>query len=168
MNHKRHRAFMLMEMLVVVMLTLAGTGLITMGLASIIKSHKRIANLSNRYALVNDFFDTLRADVRAGTAVAWIDGDDAAPRQLQITGGTQSVLYRILVDSVERIDGGHIVKQWDMQHTDVTLQIESDRASEDLVRVSVLWHQKNKYDPDASRRFAATLRCVGELSHAPD
>lgn len=168
MNHKRHRAFMLMEMLVVVMLTLAGTGLITMGLASIIKSHKRIASLGNRYALVNDFLDTLRTDVRAGTAVAWIDGDDAATRQLQITGGAPTVLYRIVAGGVERIDGGLIVKQWDMQHTEVTLQIESDPASDDLVRVTVLWHQKNRYDPDASRQFVATLRCVGEVSHAPE
>ncbi len=169
MTRSRSRAFMLMEMLVVLLLILVGSGLITVGLASIVKSHKRIADFSNRYALVNDFLDTLRADVREGTAVEWVEGDDAAPRDLRITGGPQTVLYRTLADIVERsgADDG-VNKRWDMKHTDVRLQIESGSAGVDLVQVTVQWHKKDRYDPQPSRRFAAVARCVGETSHARD
>lgn len=170
MTRGRSRAFMLMEMLVVLLLILVGSGLITVGLASIVKSHKRIADFSNRYALVNDFLDTLRADVREGTAVEWVEGDDdAAPRALRITGGPKTVLYRTLADSVERsgADDG-VNKRWDMTHTDVAIQIESGSAGVDLVQVTVQWHKKDRYDPQPSRRFRAVARCVGETSHARD
>ncbi len=169
---RRRRAIFLIEMLPVLLAIAVGGGLMLVGLTSIIRSQRRVAELGNRYAVLNDFMRCLRTDVRAAADVALRGDDDGAPRVLAIGEPPQQVLYRFLEDRVERVgrtDDPVADKVWNMEHTVVQVNIEPRAANGvSLVNVTVEWHRASDKDPQPRRRFDATLRCAREVRHEPN
>ena len=167
MNRRRRRAIFLIEMLPVLLAVAVGGGLMLVGLTSIIRSQRRVAELGNRYAVLNDFMRCLRSDVRAAADLDLRDDNDGAQQVLAIGRPPQQVVYRFLEDRVERIGGTDdpvADKTWDMKHTVVQLDVEPPTGSRaPLVNVTVKWHQASDKDPQPRRRFDATLRCAREV-----
>ena len=169
MIRRRRRAIFLIEMLPVLLAIAVGGGLMLVGLTSIIRSQRRVAELGNRYAVLNDFMHCLRNDVRAAADVALRSDDDGAQQVLAIGQPPRQVLYRFLEDRVERVgrtDDPVAGKVWDMEHTVVQVNI-APRAGNGapLVNVTVEWHRASEKDPQPRRRFDTTLRCAREVRH---
>ena len=164
------RAMFLIEMLPVLLAVAVGGTLMTVSIASILRSQKRVAELSNRYAILNDFIACLRQDVRAATELALEDGDgDNGERILVIDHGSRKIVYRFLDQHVERTGGEQdpvADKRWTFEHTDFDLALEpSPEGLITLVKVCVWWQRTAKDHPEPRRRFDVTMRCAGMLRH---
>lgn len=167
----RRRAVFLLEMLPVLLAVAVGGTLMAVGIAAILRSHNRIAQFGNRYAVLHDFLREIRDDVRTATDVTLRGGDDGELQQVLAVGHPpRQVLYRFFEGRVERVGfeaDGVPDKQWDMKHTEVELGMERPAApgGDRVVNVTVLWHRSSKDNPEPRRRFEIALRCAVELRH---
>lgn len=169
----RRRAVFLIEMLTVVFCVAVGGTLMAVSIASIVRDHRRIVEFGGRYAVLNDFLRCLREDVRAASTAESSNGDDAEGKQILAIGEPrQRVLYSFVEDHIERVgfvDDPVADKVWNMKHATVTVGLEPPiNGGDALVTVAVTWRRTARDDPAPSRRFEATLRCAGEIRHAPD
>ena len=168
MTRGPRRAVFLIELLPVMLAVAVGGTVMTISIASILRSQKRVAELSNRYAVFNDFLRCFRHDVRAATGLALEDDDgDDGKLVLVIDGGSRKVEYRFLDQSVGRIGFERdpvAGKQWTFERTDFSVILESSPDGRSpLVKMTVWWHRVDKKDPEPPRRFDVTIRCAGEL-----
>ena len=172
MSRRRRRAMFLIEMLPVLLAVAVGGGLMLVGITSIIRSQRRVAELGNRYAVLNDFMRCLRADIRAATDLELRYDNDEALQVLAIGEPPQQIIYRFREDRVERIGGTDdpvADKTWGMEHTVVQLGLDPPTGNRaPLVNVTIEWHRASDKDPQPRRRFDATLRCAAEVRHESD
>ena len=167
MRSEWRRAVFLIELLPVMLAVAVGGTLMTISIASILRSQKRVAELSNRYAILSDFLRCFRQDVRAGTELTLAEtGGDAGDQVLFIGGTSGRIAYRFLDQTVERAgyEPDRVVgKQWEFEHTRFSLVVESSGTGLDpLVKMTAWWHRVAKDDPNPARRFDVTIRCAGE------
>ena len=170
MMRASRRAMFLIEMLPVLLAIAVGGTLMTISIASILRSQKRVAELSNRYAVLNDFMACLRQDVRTATKLALEDGDgDNSERVLVIDQGSRKIAYRFPDRRVERLGGEQdpvADKSWTFEHTDFDLALEpSPEGLPVLVNVSVWWQRTAPDHPEPGRRFDVTMRCTEMLPY---
>lgn len=171
MTHRR-RAVFLVEMLSVMFMLAVGGSLIAAGLVSIHRSHKRVAELGNRYAVLNDFLRCLSRDVRMAKTANVRDGDGEDLLQILVIGETPArVSYRFYERHVERagFEGDNVAaKRWDPMYAAVEILGGRPVEGDAIVGVTVSWHRTDKNDPEPYRRFDAAVRCAGELSNDTD
>ena len=167
---RRHRAYMLIEMLTVFLAVTVCTSLITLGILAIRRSQDRLAEFANRTALMNDFVQCLRRDVRAATTARLGDGEsEAFPRVLELGDAPEHVTYLFHGQRVERVervgaDGRSVApKVWDPMTATVSVTGLGAEAGGAIVSATVYWRKTKKDDPRPDRRFDVALRCVGEL-----
>jgi type II secretory pathway component PulJ len=167
---RRRRGIFLIEMLPVLFALGIGGTLMAVGLASIQRSHKRVAEFSNRYASLNDFLRFISRDVRTATTVSLREGDGEDLQYVLAVGDTpRQVVYRFFEDRVERagFEGDHVAdKRWDATHAEFTLDVTRPAGGADaIVDLTVRWKRTAKDDPQPHRRFDVALRCAGEIYH---
>ncbi len=162
----RRRAVFLVEMLTVLMILTAGGTLMAVGLASILRSHNRVAEFANRYAVLNDFLRCLSRDVRRATTASLHEGTGEGLRQVLVIGEMPPrVSYRFYQQHVERMGpegGSALVKLWEPMSAEVGIGGPSDTVGR-VIRVTVYWRRTGAKDPDSDRRFDLSVRCAGEL-----
>ncbi len=164
MIRSRRRAIFLVEMLTVFLCVAIGGTLMTVGLASIVRSHRQIAGFANRYAVLNDFLQWIRHDVRTAEEITLRGGEGGDLQKVLVIGESpRQVLYRFYPGRVERVgfeDDTIADKYWEMKHTDVTIGVEQAGGSGDTVlNMTVQWHRSSKITPEPRRRFDITIRC---------
>ncbi len=188
----RLRAFSLLEVLAIFLIvTVAGT-LMTVGVASVLRAHKRTAELANRYAVLHDFLHTLRGDVRAADRLALTSEPDGASTTMKLIFDDESpeLLYRFFFDRIERFGDGTDDNQvndvasaprggrkvWPFEHSSATIALERPPGGgAPLLKVTLQWYRRSKDDPQPNshpkrserwgppaRRFSVTLRPAGE------
>lgn len=165
-----HRAFMLIEMVAVLLVVAVAGGLITTGIAAIRRSQDRLAEFANRTAAMNDFVRCLRRDVR-GATTARLKGVDGFPRVLELGDAPEQVTYLFYGQRVERVgsdDRAVAGKVWDPMTATVSVTGMNAEAGGVIVSTTVYWQKTKKDDPRPDRRFDFALRCVGELYHEAD
>ncbi|MHC4696768.1 MAG: type II secretion system protein [Planctomycetota bacterium] len=169
---RRRRAFLLVEMLTVMFMLAIGGTLMVVGLASIHRSHKRVAEFGNRYALLNDFLRCLSRDVRMAKTATVGDGEGEELRQTLVIGRMpERVLYRFYKGHVERagFKGDSVAaKRWEPMSAAVKITGSRAVAGETIVSVTVSWPRTDKKDPEPNRRFDVAMRCNGELGNDGD
>ena len=173
MIDRRRRGIFLIEMLTVLLCVTVGGTLMVVSLASILRNHRQIVELGNRYAVLNDFLRCIREDVRKAAGAELRDGDGAGVRQVLAIGEAPSqVLYRFGEERIQRVGfpGDPVTdKDWNMKHGVVTPGVEPPTGGGDaVVTVTVLWHRTSKDNPEPTRRFDVALRCTGETRHEHD
>ncbi len=175
----RPRAFTLLEVLAVFLIvTVAGT-MMTVGVASVLRAHKRTAELANRYAVLHDFLHTLRGDVRAADRLALTSEPNDAATTLKLIFDDESpeLLYRFFFDRLERFGGGTDGNQvdpvasaprggrkvWPFEHSSATVALEQPPGrpeSKDslcfgaapLLKVTLQWYRRPKDDTQPNAR----------------
>ncbi len=166
---RRRRAVLLVEMLTVLFMMSIGGSLMTIGLASIMRSQRRVADLDNRYAMTNDFLRCVFRDVRRATTASLHEGDGAELQQVLVVGEfPRQVSYRFYKQYVERtgFEGdSQAAKLWSpMTANPGVTPVQSDVGTA-LVDVTVFWGRTDAKDPEPNRRFDLAVRCAGELDH---
>jgi len=168
----RRRGYMLIEMLAVLIAVTVGGSLITAGILSIRRSQDRLAEFANRTALLNDFVQCLRRDVRAATAVRLREGDgEGSPRVLELSDASKHVTYLFDEQRVERVGSGDraaAAKVWDPMMATVSVRGLDGEARRAVVSATVYWYRVKGDVPQPDRRFDFTVRCAGELYHETD
>lgn len=167
---RRHRAYMLIEMLAVLIVVAVGGSLISTGIVAIRRSQDRLAELANRTALMNDFVQCLRRDVR-GTTTARLKSGEAFPHVLALGDAPEPVTYLFYRQRVERVgsgDGALAAKVWDPMTATVSVTGMNGEADGAIVSATVYWQKTKKDDPRPDRRFDFALRCVGEVHDEAD
>ncbi len=162
---RRHRAYMLIEMLTVLMAVAVSGSLITAGILAILRSQDRLAEFANRTAVMNDFVQCLRRDVRAATT-ARLKGGEGLPRVLELGDEPEPVTYLFYEERVERVgmdDRAVAAKVWDPMTATVSVTGLGAETGEAIVSATVYWQKTKKDDPRPDRRFDFAMRCVGEL-----
>ncbi len=170
---RRRRAVFLIEMLTVVLCVAVGGTLMALSVASIVRDHRRIVEFGNRYAVLNDFLRCLREDVRGATRAEVRNGGDAGAKQVLTVGEPPTqILYRFGAERIARVGffGDPVAdKAWSVKHGVVTVGLDPPiNDGNTTVRVTITWRQTAKDDPAPTRRFDTTIRCAGEIRHAPD
>lgn len=168
MTRSHRRGMFLIELLPVLLAVAVGGTVMTMSIASILRSQRRVAELSNRYAVFNDFLRCFRQDVRSAGELTLVNDDRDDSVQVLVVGhGQRKITYRFLDEGVARIgyEKDPVAdKQWTFENTDFSLALES--APDELgplVKLTIWWRRTAKKDPEPSRRFDVTIRCAGEL-----
>jgi hypothetical protein len=160
MNHKR-RGIFLVEMLTVIFMVGIGGTLMSVGLASLMRSQDRVVAFGNQLARVHDFLGALERDVRAASTAALGDVQGEQPCQVLSLGELPTqVTYRFFENRVERTaDATAIV--W----SPLIAQIHLERGMAGRVGVGadVSIHRANKSDPEPHRRFQLFVRCAGAI-----
>jgi len=168
---RRRPAYMLVEILAVLLLVGAGLSLVTAALHSIRYAQRRITDSANRTALTEDFLRCLARDVRQGSTarIRTADSEDGHT-ELTIADASTTVMYKFFENRVERaasLDGTVAPKRWEA--ITATASVEGGGAKQaDVVRATVFWHMTDRYDPRADRRFDVAVRCAGERYHDAD
>lgn len=166
------RAIFLVELLPVLLALAVAGNLLVVSLASIQRSHKRVAEFSNRYALLNDFLRCVSRDVRLATAASLRDGDSEELRQVLVIGESpKQVTYRFYARRVERtgFEGDSVAaKRW--APISAAVEVAGDRARKGgaVVSVTVTWDRADTGGLESNRRFNVSVRCGGELSDDRD
>ena len=178
MGHRRPAVFLLEILVVVFVMTLGGT-LITMGVHAVIRNHRAVGDLQNRYAVTHSIIHRLRADVRTGSSVtvAYATGDQGKPQseassgyapggqgRLVIKSPTRDIIYVFHEDRVERFPNGDTRspdQQWPLMGA--TFQVQPGLAGDNatLLFVTVTWTATKGETPESSRRFDLIIRCAG-------
>ena len=175
MIHSRGRAVVLLEILTVLFLVAIGGTIMSVGIAAVVRTHRRTADLTNRYAVLNDFLRCIRGDVRAASGIA-LEGDGSQTvTTLTLTHAQPEAYaeYLFFENRVERLrlSAGDILvedKSWPVDHAtvDVDLAHGSDGEAA-LLHLAVQWHRRSKDDTQPGRRFDMILRAAGEHCHEP-
>lgn len=168
---RRRRGVFLVEMLTVALLLTVGGTLMAVGLASIMRSHLRVAQFDNRYARINDFLATLSRDVRRADFARVEATTEKGLRQvLAIGAAPRQVSYRVFEDRVERTgfaaDAGASTA-WEPMIAIVTVA-DGPGSESSVVNVTVLWPRGDDNDTEPNRRLDAAFWCAGEVDHARD
>ena len=166
---RRRRAVLLVEMITVLFMLSIGGSLMAVGLASIMRSQRRVAELDNRYAMTNDFLRCLFRDVRKATTASLREGDGAELQQVLVVGEfPRQVSYRFYKQHVERtgFEGdSQAAKLWSPMTADIGVTPVRSVVGNALVDVTVFWGRTDAQDPEPNRRFDLAVRCAGELDH---
>ncbi len=112
---QRRCAYLLIEMLTVILMITVGGSLITVGLAAIFKSQQRVAAADNRYAIMDDFLRSFSSDVRAATLAMVREGSETGPQQILVIGeAPRETVYELYEDYVTRkaANADHQEKLW--------------------------------------------------------
>ncbi|MHC5110989.1 MAG: hypothetical protein ACYTHJ_14050 [Planctomycetota bacterium] len=163
----KRRGTLLVEILPVLMLyAVAGTTLLS-GVYAIRNGQKRVLDFSNRLAVTNDFLKTITRDVRAGMVAELHESTGREGEAiLSIRAADGVTVYRAYENQVERSrDGDDSTpnKSWDPLQVGITVNDGGTTGTQTVVTVVVEWPRSNRYGPEPYRRFATTLRCIGEL-----
>ena len=172
MTHRR-RGVLLVELLTVLFMVAIGGSLMVVAVTSILRSHKRVAEFDNRYAVLNDFLQCISRDVRSARIATLRDDDGENLRQVLIIGeAAKQVTYTFYDRHVERtgFEGDSMAaKSWDSLHVVVGIAQDPTRADRTpTVRLTVSWPRSDVDEIEPSRRFDAAIRCAGELRDGVD
>ena len=158
----RRPAFMLMQVLgAAALLSVVGT-VLAVSFGSILTAQRGVADLSNRFAILNDYTSTLRRDLLRADRVA-----------LQVAEEIDGVaILRLAVESAEleyRFEQGSLVrrvirgpwdgdKSWALPRSQVTPRLERSASPPGgLVQLTIKWHRRDRRDLQPQRRFDVTL-----------
>lgn len=168
----RRRAVLLVHMLTVLLLTATGGGLMMVGLVSILRGQKRVAEFGNRYTVLNDFLRCVSRDVRMATTAALEPDEEGGPRHTLVLGTPPNqVTYRFHDGRVERngFEGDSVsTKRWAPMSATVSISGDRQPVGRTIVSVRVSWFRNGADDPEPDRRFDLTVRCAGELGDDSD
>lgn len=168
----RRRAMFLVQMLTVLLLTAAGSGLMMVGLVSILRGQKRVAEFSNQYTVLNDFLRCVSRDVRMATTADLQSDEEDGPRQTLVLGTPpQQVTYRFHEGRVERqgFEGDSVAtKRWTAMRATVSISGDRQRVGGTIVSIRVSWIRNGTDDPEPDRQFDLAVRCAGELGDDSD
>ncbi len=165
----RRRGVFLVELLTVLMLVMAGGTLAAVGLASLVRSHSRVARFDNRQAQISDLAATLSRDVRRAETAQLIDQrDDGVRQELWIGKEPRRVTYRFFDHHVERT-GFHEDAEASTAWEGLSAMVGVERGPLDrghvVVSVTVYWPRLDRDDVEPDRRLDFAVRCAGETSH---
>ena len=161
----RRRGTFLVEMLTVIFMVGIGGTLMTVGLASLLRSQDRVVDFGNRFARVNAFLGSFERDVRAAGVVTLRDALDAEPRQELLLGEAPAqVRYRFFEDHVERAEQESI-----MLWSPMTARVEIERGTRPkdgvAVGATVLFPPADRNAAEPGRHFQLLVRCADERRH---
>jgi len=164
MSHRR-RGVLLVELLTVILLVGVGGTLMAVGISSIIRSQKRVAEFGNEFAVINDFLQCFSSDVRRSSSISMSENADQDGGQTVIlTTPTGRTTYRLSAQSVAR-EGlpGSLPKNWNPMIASVAIISNSPSSKGEGVRLAITWPRKDAKDPEPKRRFDLVVRCEEEF-----
>ena len=168
----RRRAVFLVEMLTVLLLVSVGGTLMAVGLTSVLRSQRRVAEAGNQYAVLNDFLRCLSRDVRAAETAELLNGDgEDLPQVLLIGVPPKRVSYEFYERYVERTgyEGDRVRgKRWNPMSAVTKVTEGRSGAGGTIVSVTVSWTRADARDLKPNRRFDTAIRCAGELRDDED
>jgi len=161
----KRRGTFLVEMLTVIFMVGIGGSLMTVGLASLLRSQDRVVAFGNRLARVDAFLTSFERDVRTAGVVTLRDAQDEEPRQELLLGEpTAQVRYRVFEDHVERTAQGS-EQLW----SPMTVRMEIERGMGPgagvAVGATVFLPRTDHHDPEPRRQFHVLVRCADERRH---
>ncbi|MBI1826348.1 MAG: type II secretion system protein [Planctomycetes bacterium] len=161
------RGVFLVEMLTVIVIVGIGGTLMAVGLASMLRSQKRVAEFGNQYAEINDFLRCFSRDVRQSTSVVTHETAGETVRQvvaLNLPSG--QLVYRFFEQKVEReARPGIAPKSWTPLIAHAEIVSGKSTSNGTGVSIAVSWRRLGAKDPEPSRRIDRIVRCAGEIGH---
>lgn len=151
------RAYLLAEMISVLPLIVAVSGLATAGILAALKTQQDSAALVARDQAVNTLLDALRADTRAATAARLSPDDDVATVELDSPGGRARYRFddqQVIREVIDAAPGQRASQTWRFKHVVISAELDNDPAREMsllTVRIQRSGQAKLRLDP---------LRCL--------
>lgn len=157
----RRRGTFLVEMLTVIFMVGIGGTLMSVGLASLLRSQNRVATFGNQFARVNDFLGSLERDVRKATTATLHNTEGGEPRQILTLGETSTrVSYRFFENHVERSERG---TETLLSSISTRIGLVNGTDGRVGVNVIVLLPRSDGRDPEPHRQFHRLYRCAGAI-----
>ena len=178
------RAFFLAELIGALPLIVVISGLLTVGIAAVLGTQKRAAEVVAGHHTISSLLDTVRRDTRAAVAAGALPTeDDAGLFELQTPTGR--IRYRFSGDQVTReatggADRPNIPTQWRIAQATVTANLEThglqsvgppsvglesvgsepappdtERSAFSVLTIRIDWRGRSRNQVDPRRRFEA-------------
>ena len=157
----RRPAFMLIHLLGAMALLSASATVLAVSIGAILSAQRGVVELSNRFAILDDYTNSLRRDLLRADRVALQVAADDGVVILRLAAESAELQYRFGPDSLERRvlrgpwDGD---KSWALPRCQVVPRLErSAESPAGLMHLTIKWLRKDRRDPQPTRRFDVTM-----------
>lgn len=173
------RAYLLTELIGALPLIAVTSGLLTVGIAAVLGTQKRAAEVISGHHTISSLLDTVRRDTRAAVAAGALPTEDDADL-FELQTPTGRIRYRFSGDQVTReatggADRPNIPTQWRIPKATVTANLEThglqpvglpsvgsepappdtERSAFSVLTIRIDWRGRSRKQVDPRRRFEA-------------